>query len=104
MANEFSRHPIFRLGWSAARAHAIFHGHAALFVFAQRGVNKTVLVAHMAVDNGEVFFLHGAAFDDFSKFASDGGIFCDHDHSAGFPVKPVHEMRIFADGHLSEGR
>ena len=64
------------------------------FVFAQRRVNQTMLLAHMAVDDGEIFFFNGAAFQNFSEFAGDFGIFCDHNDAAGFAVETVHQMRL----------
>ena len=63
-------------------------------VFAQRRVNQSVFLAHMAMDNGEIFFFDGAAFQNFSQFAGDCGIFCDDDNAAGFAVETVDQMRV----------
>jgi hypothetical protein len=87
----------------AIGAHAIFHGDEAGFIPAERRVNQAVLFAHPAVDDGEIFFFHGAAFEDFSEFAGDSGIFCEEDHAAGFAVEAVDEMRPGKAGSRSRG-
>ena len=69
--------PKFRLRRRAVGADAIFDGDAAVLVLAERRVNQAVILAHMAVDDGEIFFFNGAAFQNFSKFAGNGGIFRD---------------------------
>ena len=77
------------MGGDAIRADEIFDGDLALLVFAERRVNQAVVVADVAVDDGEVFFLDGAGFPDFSQLAGDLGIFGDDDDAAGFAVEAI---------------
>jgi hypothetical protein len=80
------------LGGRAVGADAVFDGDDAALVFAERRVNQAVVVAHVAVDDGEVFFLDGTGFPDFSQLAGDFGIFGDDDDAAGFAVEAIDEM------------
>lgn len=82
----------FRLRWRAVGANAIFNRNDAVFVFAERRVNQSVFFAHMAVDDGEIFFFDGAAFEDFSEFAGGPGIFCNQNDAAGLTVEAVDQM------------
>ena len=81
--------PEFGLGRRAVGTHAVFDGDDAALVFAERRVNQAVVVADVAVDDGEVFFLDGTGFPDFSQLAGDFGIFGDEDDAAGFAVEAV---------------
>ena len=76
----------FRLRRRAVCADAILHGDDAVFVLAERRVNRPLLRRDVAVDDGEIFFFNGAAFEDFSEFAGGFGIFCDQNKAAGFAV------------------
>lgn len=78
----------------ATGPHAIFHGDAAVFIPAQRRVNDAVVLAHVAVDDGKVFFFDRAAFQNFSECAGGCGIFCNDDHAAGFAVEAIDEVRL----------
>jgi hypothetical protein len=80
------------LGRRAVGAHTIFDGDNAAVVLAKRGINQAVVVADVAVDDGEVFLLDGAGFPDFAEFAGDNGIFGDEDDTAGFAVEAVDQM------------
>jgi len=84
--------PKFRLGGRAAGTHAVFDGDLALLILAEWRVNQAVVVADVAVDDGEIVFLDGAGFPDFSEFAGDFGIFGDDDDAAGFPVEAIDQM------------
>lgn len=84
----------FCLRCRAVFADAIFHGDDAAFVLAERRVNRPLLRRDVAVDDGEIFFFDGAAFDDFSEFAGGLGIFCDEDNAAGLAVETVDQMRL----------
>ena len=84
--------PIFGLGGRAAGTDAVFDGDMAVFVLAERGINQAVVVADVAVDDGEIFLLDGAGFPDFAEFAGGFGIFSDEDNAAGFPVEAIDEM------------
>jgi hypothetical protein len=84
--------PKFGLGGRAVGPDAILDGNAAVFVLAEGRVNQSVVVTHVAVDDGEVFFLDGAGFPDFSQLAGNSGIFGDDDDAAGFAVEAVDEM------------
>jgi hypothetical protein len=86
--------PIFGLGGRAIGPHAIFHCDDAALVLAERRVNQAVVVADAAVDDGQIFFLDGAGFPDFSQLAGDFGIFGDDDDAAGFAVETVDEMGV----------
>ena len=90
--------PVFGLGGRAAGTHAVLDGDAAALVPAERRVNQAVVVAHVAVDDGEVFLLDGAGFPDFSQFAGGFGIFGDDDNAAGFAVEAVDQKRLKAEG------
>jgi hypothetical protein len=81
------------LGRRAVGTHAVFDGDDAALVFAERRINQAVAVADVAVDDGEVFFLDGTGFPDFSQLAGDFGIFGDEDDAAGFPVEAVDQKR-----------
>ena len=85
--------PIFGLGGRAVVTHAIFHCDDAALVLAERRVNQAVVVADAAVDDGQIFFLDGAGFPDFSEFAGGFGIFGDEDDAAGFPVEAIDQKR-----------
>ena len=84
--------PKFSLGGCAVGTHAVLDGNNAALVLAEGRINQAVVVANVAVDDGEVFLLDGAGFPDFAEFAGDFGIFCDDDDAAGFPVEAVDEM------------
>ena len=84
--------PIFGLGGRAVGADAVLDGDAAAFVLAERRVNQPVVVADVAVDDGEVFLLDGAGFPDFAQLAGGFGIFGDDDNAAGFAVEAVDQM------------
>src|SRR5450432_1322645 len=84
--------PKFRLRKRAIGTHTIFDGDGAALVLAQRRVNDPLLRRHMALDDGGIFFFNGAAFQDFSQFAGDFGIFGDDDHAAGFAIEAVDEV------------
>ena len=81
------------MGGGAIRADAIFDGDLALLILAERRVNQAVVVADVAVDDGEVFLLDGTGFPDFAEFTGEFGIFGDNDDAAGFAVEAVDEMR-----------
>jgi hypothetical protein len=93
-ARKFSFDPEFRLRQRAIRTHAIFDRNATGFISSQWRINDPLLRRDMAVDNGQIFLFDGAAFENFSHLARDFGIFCDDDHTAGFAVKPIHQMRL----------
>ena len=93
-ALKFLPDPKFRLRRRAVGTHAIFDGDDTVFIFAERRVNQTVIVAQVAVDDGEIFFFNGAAFQNFPKFTRNIGIFRHDDHAAGFAVETVDQMRL----------
>ena len=84
--------PEFGLGRRAVGTDAVFDGDNAALVFAERRINQAVVVADVAVDDGDIFLLDGAGFPDFAEFAGGFGIFSDEDNAAGFPVEAVDEM------------
>jgi len=86
--------PIFGLRGRAVGADAILDGDPAVLIPAERGVNEAVVVANMAVDDGEVFFLDGAGLPDFSQFAGGPGIFGEEDDAAGFAVEAIDEVGL----------
>jgi hypothetical protein len=47
------------------------------------------------MNNGEIFFFHGAALQNFSQLAGGLRIFNDDDNSAGFAVETVDEVAGF---------
>lgn len=87
-----SFHPKFCLGGGTIGAHAVFHGDDAAFVLAERRINNAAILTHVAVNDGEIFFLNGTAFHNFSQFTRDDGIFCHDDHAAGFAIKTIDKM------------
>jgi len=84
--------PVFGLGGRAIGADAVLDGDAAALILAERRVNQAMVVAHMAVNNGEVFFLDGAGLPDFAEFTGGFGIFGDENDAAGFAVEAVDQM------------
>ena len=86
------------MGGRAVGTHAVFDGDDAALVFAEGRVNQAVVVRHVAVDDGKVFFLDGAGFPDFSELTGQHGIFGDEDDPAGFAVEAVDQMRRWAWG------
>src|ERR1035437_2588963 len=84
--------PEFGLGGCAVGADAIFDGDGAGLVFAERGVNQSMVFADVAVDDGQVFLEDGACFPDFAEFTSNDGIFGDEDEAGSFAVEPVDEV------------
>jgi hypothetical protein len=93
-ARKFLFDPESGLRWRAVGADAILDGDTAVFVLAERNVNQAVILAHMAVDNGQIFLLDGATLQNFSQFTGGFGIFCDDDNAAGFAVEPVDQMGL----------
>lgn len=94
ITNKAALDPELGLGGRAVGADTILDGHAAEFVPTERRINQTVVVTHMAVDDGEVFLLDGARFPDFADFAGSGGIFGDEYYAAGFTVEAVNQTRL----------
>ena len=82
------------MGGRAVGTHAVFDGDLAVLIPAERRINQAVVVADVAVNDGEVFLLDGAGFPDFAEFAGGFGIFGDDDDAAGFAVEAVDEMRL----------
>ena len=97
---DFARHfpeksflnEIFGLRGGAVGADAVFDGDDAGLVPAERGVNGPRLRRHMAVDDGEVFFPHGAGFPDFGQLARGNRIFGDEDEAGGFAVETMDQV------------
>src|SRR5271156_4125237 len=56
----------FGLRRRAIGADAILDGDDAALIFAERRINQTMIFADVAVDDGKIFFLDGAAFENFS--------------------------------------
>jgi hypothetical protein len=100
IARKFAFDPKFRLRRRAVGTHAISDRDAAVFIFAQRRVNHSLLCPNMAVDDGQIFFFDGAAFENFSQYARGFGIFGDDDHAAGLAVEPVDQMRLRATSQM----
>jgi len=90
--------PKFRPRRRAIGADAIFDGDDAAIIPAERRVNDPLLRRGVAVNNGQIFFLNGAAFEDFSELAGCFRIFCNQDNAAGFTVEPVDQMRLRVEG------
>lgn len=82
-----------RLRGRTIRAHRVLDGDDARFVLAQRRVDETVLLANMPMNNGGVFFFHGARFPNGAELAGGFGIFCNDDEAARFAVEAVDQMR-----------
>lgn len=78
--------------------NAVFYGHPAGFILAERRINGSAVCAHVTMDNSEIVLFDGAVFPETAYFA--GGIiaFRNQGHSARFAVEPVDEMRhgVFA--------
>ena len=79
----------FRLCGRAVGPDAVLDEDAAEFILAERRVNGSRLRRDVAVDNGVIFLLDGAALQNFSQLAGDFGIFGDDDDAAGFAVETV---------------
>jgi hypothetical protein len=89
---KFLFDPKFRLRCRAVGSHAIFDGDDAALVLPERRVNQAVIFVQMAVDDGQILFFNRAAFQNFSEFARDIGIFRDENDAAGFTVEAIHQM------------
>ena len=85
-------HEKFGLGGCAVGTDAVFDGDGAGFVFAERGVNQSMVFADVTVDDGKVFLEDGARFPDFAEFTSNDGIFGDKDEAGSFAVEAVDEV------------
>ena len=85
--------PEFGLRRRAVGADAIFDGNDAAFILSERRINRAMIITHVAVDDGEVFLLDGAGFEDFAKFAGGCGIFGDENNAAGFTIEAVDQRR-----------
>lgn len=81
-----------RLRSRTVGANAILDGDFALFVLAQRRVYPPGILAHVSVDDGEVFFLDGAVFPHPAEGAGGFGIFGHHNDAAGFAVQTVNQV------------
>src|ERR1035441_8378518 len=93
-ARKSSFHENFRLRRCAVGADAVFDGHDAGFVLAERRVNDPLLRRDVAVNDGAVFFLHGARFPDFPQLARCRGIFGDDDEAGSFAVEAMNQIRL----------
>lgn len=91
-AREFLAHGELGLRGQAIGAHAILHCHAAGFVFAQGRVDQAFILAHMAMNNGEVFLIDGAIFPEPTDFAGSVIGFGHKRDAAGFAIKAVDKM------------
>ena len=101
------------LSGGAVGSDAVFDGDDAVHILAQRGVNDPLLRSHVAVDDGQIFFLNTPGFPDLAEFAGGGGILGDDHEAGGFAVQTVDEVRgcwllvagcWFLDGiHLTTG-
>ena len=87
-------HEKFRLGGVAVGPHTILDGHHAGVILAERGVHDPLLRHDVAVDDGEIFFLHGAGFPDFAQFPRGDGVFGDEDEAGSLAVKAMDQMGI----------
>ncbi len=80
-----------RLRRHSVRTDTIFDGDRTSVILAEWRINKPVVLEKMAVDNGQVFFSNGAAFENSSKFAGGPGVFGNQYDAAGFAVQAVDE-------------
>ena len=85
-------HDKFSLGGGAVGADAVFDGDDAGLVLAERGIDDARFRGDVAVDDGQIFLLHGAGFPDFAQFAGSLRIFGDEHQSGGFAVQAVDQM------------
>ena len=87
----------FRLCGRAVGPDTIFHGDPACFVLAKRRVNHSLLRRDMTVDDGKIFLLDSAAFENFAQFPGSFGIFGDENDTTGFAVEAVDQMRLMVE-------
>lgn len=92
---KFALNEKFCLRRRAVRTNAIFDSNNALLVFAEGRVNETVIFPDMAVNDGEVFFVHRTAFENFAELTGCFGVFCDEHDTAGFAVETVYQIWNF---------
>ena len=92
-ASKAPFHPEFRQGAGTVAANAMFDGHLAGFVPAQRQINAPGIAPHRAVDNGQIGLFDRAVFPKFAQQAGSGRVFCDKNHSTGFAVQAVDQVR-----------
>src|SRR5262249_16511379 len=81
-----------RLRWGAVRSHAILDGHAAPLVLAQRRVNHPVFRGHMAMNNGVILLLHGAAFPNPAQFKGRVIPFGHKRNATGLTIQAIDKL------------
>ena len=59
-------------------------------------VNGAGILAHRAVDDGDVFFSHGPVFPQLAQFAGGGGVLGHDGNAAGFAVEAVDQAGFCA--------
>ena len=91
--HETALHLELRLCRRAVGPDAIFDRDFARFVPAERFVNQSIGHADMSLDDGEIFFLHGASFPDFSQRLRRRVGFGHQYNAAGFAVEAVDQVR-----------
>ena len=84
---------VFSLRGCAIGTDAVFDGHFAGFIAAKRGVNDALRRGDVTVNDGEIFFGHGAGFQELAEFAGGNRISRQQNYAGGFAVKPVDEIR-----------
>jgi hypothetical protein len=91
---EAAFHKKFRSRGSAVRPHAILDGDAALFILAERRINHSLRRTHVAMHDGNVFFMNRATLPYLPQRPSALRIFGHENDTAGFAIKPIHQVQI----------
>jgi hypothetical protein len=92
LVNESLFDKEFGLGGRAVGTDAIFDGDNAALILAQGRINDAMVFTHMAVDDGEIFFLEKAVFKGFSEFTGGRGIFGNENNATGFAIEAVDQI------------
>src|ERR1041385_1678404 len=78
----------------AIRAHAVFDGHGARLVLAERRVDELAMGRDVSVDDGEVALGNRAGFPNAAEFTGGGERLGDDDDAAGFAIEAVDQVRL----------
>jgi hypothetical protein len=84
---------VFSLRGCAVGADTVLNSYGAGFIAAQRSINDSLRRDDVAVDDGEIFFGHGAGFQKLPEFASGNWIFRKENDTGSFAVEAMDEMR-----------
>ncbi len=86
--------PVLRQRRYPIGADTVFDRDRAPFVFSERGVNETVRIRHVSVDQSDVLLLNFPLLPQASQSSGRLGVFCDDGDAAGLTVQTIHQLRM----------